>query len=35
MMGQHREAVKYLKWLRLINKLLFEGISKTEASQVK
>jgi hypothetical protein len=31
---KHHEAVSELKWLRLIDKLLFEGINKTEASEV-
>jgi hypothetical protein len=30
---EEREAVKGITLLRLINKLLFEGISKVEASE--
>jgi len=34
MKKQYREAVTELKWLGLINKLLFEDINRTEASGV-
>jgi hypothetical protein len=34
MKEQHHEAATERKWLLLINKIIFEGINKTGASQV-
>jgi hypothetical protein len=34
MKEQHHEAATELKWLLLINKIIFEEMSKTGASQV-